>query len=119
MAVTDEYLDHLRDLLADFGVVEPRRMFGGVGLFRDGAMFGLVMGDTLYFKVDERSRADFEAAGMAPFSYATKNGSRQIGSFFEAPAELFDDPGELAVWARRALDAALAAEAAKRSRRGR
>lgn len=113
MAVSGEYLDHLRDLFADFGAVEPRRLFGGVGLFRDGVMFALVMGDTLYLRVDERSLPEFEAAGMAPFSYATRGGRREVGSYYEAPAELFDDPGELAAWSRRSLDAALAADARK------
>lgn len=119
MAISGEYLEHLRDLFADFGPVEPRRLFGGIGMFRDGVMFAMAMGDTLYLRVDEDSRPDFEAAGMAPFSYATKKGRREVSSYYEAPAELFDDPGELAAWSRRSLDAALAAAARKPPRKRR
>ncbi len=119
MPVSEEYLEYLRDLLAGFGPVEPRRMFGGVGLFREGLMFGLVVDDMLYFKTGDGNRADFEAAGMEPFAYDTKTGRRTLTSYRQAPADLFDDAEAFAVWARQAFEAALAAEAARpKVRRG-
>jgi len=119
MPVSEEYLEHLRDLFTGFGSVEPRRMFGGVGLFREGLMFGLVIDDVLYFKTGESNRSDFEAAGMAPFAYDTKTGRRTLTSYWQAPADLFDDADAFAAWAHRAFEAALAAEAARpKVRRG-
>jgi DNA transformation protein len=112
MAVSPDFLDHLLDQLAGFGPVDARRMFSGVGLFRDGLMIGLVTGDTLYFKTDEANRADFEAAGMAPFAFE-RQGRRMVTSYFEAPAEVFDDPDILKRWARSAHDAALRADRAR------
>ena len=38
-------------------------MFSGVGLFHGGVMFGLMVRDTLYLRVDETTREQFERAG--------------------------------------------------------
>src|SRR5690606_21755075 len=115
MAVSPDYLEHLLDQFAAFGPVDARRMFGGVGIYRNGLMFALVTDDTLYFKTDDTNRAAFEAAGMAPFSF-TSRGKRMITSYFEAPAEVFDDPEALVRWARNAHEAALRVNRAKRSK---
>lgn len=109
------FISHILDLLSDWGGVSARRMFSGHGLFRGGRMFGLIVRDTLYFRIDERSRAEFEAAGMMPFSYVRAN--RVELPYWEAPPELFDDAELMTRWARRAHDAALAAQAPKKSRK--
>ena len=107
----DGFVAHILDLLSDWGGASARRMFSGHGLFRQGRMFGLVVRDTLYLRVDERSRAEFEAAGMKPFSYM--RAKRVELPYWEAPPELFDDAELMIQWARRADDAALASKAAK------
>ena len=65
MPVSEEYLDYAVDQLGCIGEVAAKRMFGGVGLYRDGFFFGLISGDLLYFKVDEENRPDYEAAGSS------------------------------------------------------
>ncbi len=103
------YADFVLEQLEPLGGVGARRMFGGVGLFRDGLMFGLIATDTLYLKVDDMTRGDYEAAGAGPFLYVREG--REIAlSYYEAPAELFDDPDELSDWARRAFEAAMRAK---------
>lgn len=114
MTVSPDYLDYLRDQLQGFGSFDIRRMFGGAGLFREGLMFALVVDDVLYFKVDGRNRADFETAGMAPFSYERKGKMAAIKSYYEAPPELSDDADDLAIWAGKAFNAALASAKPKR-----
>ena len=47
------FQDHLAELFAPLGGVVFRRMFGGVGVFRDGLMFALVADDVLYMKADD------------------------------------------------------------------
>lgn len=108
-----EYAAHVADLLAPLGQVSSRRMFGGVGLFYGSVMFGLIAFDELYLKADARNRPDFEAEGERPFSYETKDGARSLMSYWRAPARLLDEPDELLAWARRSVDAALAAASAK------
>lgn len=113
MTASPEFLDFLLDMLAPVGPVSVRRMFSGAGLFRDGLMFGLVSGDTLYLKADEDNRADFAAAGMGPFTYRKKGGRVTALSYYEAPAEALDDPEALAEWARAAQAAAVRAKAGR------
>ncbi len=112
VAVKNEFVAHVVDLLGAFGPVSPRRMFGGYGIFRDGLMFGLIVRDTLFLKADARNRADFEAAGMAPFAYQRGGQDRSL-SYYEAPPEAMEDVDELARWAGTAFAAALAADRAK------
>jgi DNA transformation protein len=117
MAVSPEFLDFIRDQLQMFGETSMRRMFGGAGVFHDGLMIALVTGETLYLKVDDRSRPDFEAAGMGPFSYDRRGRAAVIGSYYEAPPDVLEDAEELVAWARRAYEAALAAAKAKPKKR--
>jgi len=42
-------------------------MFGGYGLRSGGVFFGIVHKGRLYFKVDDASRPDYQAAGSEPF----------------------------------------------------
>jgi DNA transformation protein len=84
-------------------------MFGGVGLFHGGVMFGLLVRDTLHLRVDERSRAKFEAAGSGPFTYSRSGREVSLNSYYAVPEELFDEPDELLRWAQDATAAAHAA----------
>jgi DNA transformation protein and related proteins len=106
---------HIAELFAAFGPVSVRRMFSGAGVFRDGVMIALVSRDTIYFKADAQSIPAFEREGLGPFAYKTKGGERTIPSFWRMPERLYDDPDELADWARQAHAAALRA---KRPTRG-
>ena len=96
----------IQELFAEFGPVSVRRMFGGAGVFVDGGMIGLVSRDVIYLKADAQTIPAFEQEGLAPFSYATKNGEHKLTSYWRMPERLYDDPEELARWARAAHAAA-------------
>ncbi|WP_421860952.1 TfoX/Sxy family protein [Parvibaculum sp.] len=113
MAVSNEYKAFVAEQLEPLGTVRIRNMFGGAGVYLDDLMFGLIAGETLYFKVDERNRSDFEAEEMVPFLYEPPSGKTIAMSYYELPERLYDDPDELVHWARKALDAAFASKAAK------
>lgn len=117
MATTGEFESFLMDLFAPLGGVSRRRMFGGLGLYRDGLMFALVTDDVLYFKADAAAQPAFEAEGSAPFSYDTKAGRHTITSYWRAPERLYDEPDAFLVFARRAVEAAMRADAAKAAKR--
>ncbi len=107
MAVSEEYLGYVLDLLAGFGAVVSRRMFGGAGLYRDGMMFALIADDVLYFRVDDTNRADYEAANRGPFRpYRDR---KTVLPYYEVPVEVVEDRAELAAWAEKACAAALRA----------
>jgi DNA transformation protein and related proteins len=105
--------EFLEELLEPVGGVIFRRMFGGLGLFRDGLMFALVIGDSLYLKADDQTRPDFQAEGCEPFSYDTKGGRRTITSYWRLPERLLDESDELRDWALKAAGCARRADAAK------
>ncbi|KRD74912.1 TfoX/Sxy family protein [Lysobacter sp. Root983] len=104
--MSNDYLDYLRDLMAGFGTVTSRRMFGGHGLYRDGVIFALVDDDALYVKVDDVSRAQFEAAGCAPFVYHKQKELVAL-SYWSVPESALDSAEELRPWLDLAYAAAL------------
>jgi DNA transformation protein len=101
----DEFVAYLLELLQPFGPVSARAMFGGYGLYRDGLMFGLIADETLYLKVDEKNRAEFEAQGLGPFVYH-KKGKPYAMSYHLAPAEALEDSEPLCAWAEKGFAAA-------------
>lgn len=113
MAVSAEYKEFVIEQLEPLGPVRIRNMFGGAGVYLDDLMFGLIAGETLFFKVDDRNRADYEAEEMGPFVYEPPSGKSVAMSYYELPERLYDDADEIVAWARKALDAALAAKASK------
>ncbi len=112
--------DFIRDLFAPFGPVTVRRMFSGAGIFADGLMFGLVVRDVIYLKVDDLNRADFEHEGCAPLTYTRGKKSGQPSEhalpYWRLPERLYDDPDELAEWAQHAFAAAERKKFAPRKR---
>lgn len=113
MTCTPGFSEFLLDQLRTVGPVSIRRMFGGGGVFIDGLMFGLVSDDTLFLKADANTQAEFEAEGMEPFGYDTKDGRRMLTSYWRAPERLFDEPDEMQSWASKALNIARRANAKK------
>lgn len=108
-----EYCDHLIDLLDPFGVVTAKAMFGGYGLYRQGQIFGIVVEDAPYFKVNDANRAEYESAGSEPFTYEAK-GKRVTMSYWQVPLDILDDADVLCVWAEKAYRAARQSKTKKR-----
>ncbi len=108
----NNFVAHVLDLLAPLRGVTARKMFGGYGIYRGGVMFALVADDVLYFKVDDRNRRIFERAGTKPFVYDGKAKPVKM-SYWETPADAFDDSAAMLDLARGALDVALRAKQAK------
>ena len=106
--------DFLIDLFADFGPVAIRRMFSGYGISADGTNFALALRGGLYFRADDQTIARFEAEGSQPFQYQTRTKTVTVGSYWQLPERLYDDPEELTGWARAALAAAQRAALRKR-----
>ncbi|MHC2217278.1 TfoX/Sxy family protein [Rhizobium leguminosarum] len=91
--------------IAPVGSIDIRRFFGGSALVRNGAQFGFVMKGTLYLRVDEAMRAEFEADGSEPFSYRAAGREVTVRRYYAVPAHVIDDPALLHSYAERALHA--------------
>ncbi len=109
--------EYIEELFAGFGPVAVRRMFSGAGIFAQGVMIGLVVDGVIFLKADEETAPRFEGEGLPPFSYKTKTGRRTIMSYWRMPERLYDDPDELADWARQSM--AVAQRNAARAKRPR
>lgn len=81
--------------------IRARAMFGGVGIYSARAFFALIADDTLYFKVDDLTRPDFEARGLRPFRPYGEDG--EVMGYYEVPPELLEDPEALRPWAEQAI----------------
>ena len=103
------------ELLVPLGRVRTGRFFGGAGLSMGGVQFAMIMGNSLYFVVDDNTRPKYEKAGMAPFSYLTKKGRIQVRRYFELPEEILTDPPALKIWADESMQ--LAAKTKKTTRK--
>lgn len=110
MPVTDDYMEFIKELLAEFEPLRIKRMFGGAGVYSGELFFAILVDDELYLKVDDGNRADYERRGLHPFTYQMKNGRTSTMSYYPVPADLLEEPEELALWARGALEAAARAK---------
>ena len=121
MAVSGEFQRYVLEQLQGLGTVTARRMFGAVGLYHADRFFAIILRDTLYFKVNDSNRADYESRGMGRLRpFADK--PQLSMTYYEVPADTLEDAAECVLWARRSV--AIAAAPAPRSpappaRRGR
>ena len=106
MAVDAGYHDQIMDLLAPIGDIYSRAMFGGYGILHEGDMFAFISDSSLYFKVDDSNRAQYEDSG-----------SEKLGriSYYEVPPHVFEEPAELHEWAN--ISVAVGHVAATKKRR--
>lgn len=118
MSGSEDFVAHVRELLAPAGRAATKRMFGGHGVYLDGLFIAIIVDDELYLKVDDLTRAAFDAEGCSAFVYAREGKPMTMG-YYRAPGEALDAPHLMRPWARRALEAALRAQAAKPAKQGR
>ena len=90
------------DRLAPLGEITSRAMFGGVGLYHDGTIFGIIFTDQLYLKVDDKSRGNYIVRGMEPLR---PNQRQTVKSYFEVPPDVLTDNKELLFWVMDAIRA--------------
>ncbi|HEU0297835.1 MAG TPA: TfoX/Sxy family protein [Longimicrobium sp.] len=104
MSVTPEYREFVLEQLGRVAPVTSRAMFGGVGIYSGGLFFALMDDDTLYLKVDDSNRGDFEAAGTGPFR--PFGDDRDVMQYYELPADLLEDADQLRPWVEKAIEVA-------------
>ena len=114
MPVSDSFRTFVLDQLGRaVPRIRARSMFGGVGIYSGDLFFALLASDTLYLKVDDSNRPDFEGRGMGPF--LPFGDDRDKMQYYEVPADLLEDPDALRPWAEKAI----AVAAKKKSKKAR
>lgn len=110
-----DYVEYLKEVFSEFGPIQPRRMFGGYGVFHKGLMFGLVADDSLYLKADEMISSHFTERELEQFSYEKKGKAFKM-SYYMAPEDIFDDAEQAKIWADRSYAAALRSNKPKKKK---
>jgi DNA transformation protein len=113
--MADGFVELVKELFQSLGPVSARRMFGGHGIYLDGAFVAIVWRDQLYLKADVETRGRFEALGLTPFSPSAAAGYSL--AFYSPPTEALEDPDEFRLWAELALAAARRALKTRRAKR--
>lgn len=108
MAAARERALEFADRLRAIGPVSVTRFFGGAGLVKDGLQFAFVIEGTLYLRVDDLSRSDFEALGAVPFAYESQSKTVKVASYYALPDKIADDTEALVRWTIRAVHVAAA-----------
>lgn len=108
---------HIQDLLRSWKFIQPRRMFGGIGLFVDGLMFAIIIDEILYLKetLDETGKPvetnqnsddqDEHNFVREYFQYETKNGVGRL-YYYQVPESALDNPDFLSSLAAESLKSA-------------
>ena len=111
------FVEHVVETMRLFGLVSARSMFGGWGLYHDGAFFALILDEVLYLKADDTNDAEFDARGLEPCVYPMKSGESITMRYRRAPEDALESAEVMARWAKSAYGAALRAKAKPRPRR--
>lgn len=100
MAINNDYLAFVSDQLTEIGAFETKKMFGGIGFFKERNMFAMIGNNVFRLKVNESNQADFEKFGMKPYHSDTK---KKGMPYWEVPEEILNDKKELAKWATKSI----------------
>jgi DNA transformation protein len=101
MTMTKAYREYVQAHLAPLVPLRVKPMFGEGGVYAEDLLFGLIVNDALYFRVDDTNRADYEALGIAPL-VAHWNPTKLM-PYYEVPRAVIEDPDRLQDWATKAV----------------
>jgi len=105
LAVSNHYLNQTLHHLSQVVPVSYRRIFAGVGIYHQAALFALVVDNSLYFRVDEHSVLPYLERRMPPLRPAS---ARSMSShFYQLPEDVLHNAPELLFWMRAAVEASL------------
>lgn len=93
------FVEFVTEQLAPLGALRVRRMFGGHGIYRGEAFFAIVHKGRLFFRTDPEDRVHYRARGSREFMPSK---TQRLGTYWEVPADVLDDPELVLAWARKA-----------------
>lgn len=114
MPVTPESKLRFETALNAATPVRMKAMFGGYGIYQDEALFALIDDDRLYFKVDDISATEYEAAGCGP--WVMYDGKANM-KYREVPDAALTDPKKLKGLIDHAVKVAIATAKPKKAKK--
>lgn len=118
MPLSPGFPDYVLELLAGFGKLDMKRMFGGALLSHKGISFAVLDDDTFFLKADVSLGAELAKQGAKPWRYSVKkDGTVRDIAYWSLPDTAADDPDEAVALARRSFAISAAAEKAKATKK--
>ncbi len=109
-----EFVIWLEDVFSIVQDTSARKMFGGVGLFRQGLMYALALSDgRIALKADNQTSQAFIDEDCEEWTHARKDGKITRMGYWYMPERLTDEPEELLEWSMKAFEVALRADQKK------
>jgi DNA transformation protein len=101
MGPTAELHEQVATTLSGHGLTGTRKMFGGVALYHGARVFGIVVGDAVYLRVNDVTRKAYDRARMPPLFIPgiEKPSSR----YMQVPDPVVHTAASLRAWARQAI----------------
>ena len=106
MPTTPEYTSYILDLLSPLGDIQVKKMFSGALLSVEGKQLGIIIDDTLYFKViNSEVQKRYASEGSEQFSYTRKDTKDPvvIKNWWSVPEDSLENSEELVALAREVL----------------
>lgn len=97
MASSNDFFEFVQDQLSLWGPIDKKRMFGVLGLYREGLMFGIIAKNMVYLKVDDSNKQKYLDAGSTTLK-VFKNNS-EVPSYYELPIDVLEDADAFREWA--------------------
>jgi DNA transformation protein and related proteins len=114
MTLSPGFSEHVEELLAGFGKVQIKRMFGGAAVSRNGVGFAILDDDTFFIKADPVFGAELKKQGCKPWVYSIKkDGTVRDVAYWSIPSSAMDDGDEASALAKRSYQIAVKADAEK------
>lgn len=111
----DDFVVFVAERMGVLGEVRTKKMFGGHGIYVDEVFCALIANDTLWFKVDDVNRPDYEARGLPAFK--PFDDQTMVMSYCLVPDEVLERPAAMEQWGRRAIEAGVRARGRTKPRR--
>lgn len=120
MPLSQGFAGYVEELIAGFGPVQIRRMFGGAAVYRDGVGFAILDDDTFFIKADKAFGAELKSQGCRPWAHSVaKDGSVRDIAYWSLPDTAADDGEEASSLVRRSYQITLGAAEARSARKAR
>ena len=108
----------IEEFFAPLGPVTIRRMFGGKGIYFEGRIVAIDLGDEILLKADETTAPRFAEAGATQWRYAHRRSGEPVAMpYWTVPDAALDDADDRAGWLGLAAEAAMRADAPRKRKR--
>ena len=98
MASSHDFFEFVQDQLSPWSKIDTKRMFGVLGLYREGLMFGIIAKNMVYLKVDESNKNKYIEAGSTSLKVFKSNS--EVPSYYELPVDVLENGDEFVEWAK-------------------